>query len=545
MQESSHWRNLQSVVAAIVAALLGAGMLIGAGERVRGLLVASSMVVGGSLLVAMPPGVVLGFLLAKTHALGRRWAAWLLVALAFLPLYLHAAAWQAALGQLGWWTQGTAGSGPVDPLLSGVAGVAWVHGLAAAPWVALITAAALMAVDRSQEEAALLDAAPLTVLARLTLRHVTAGAGVAALWVAVTVAAEMTVTDLLRVRTFAEEIYTQAASGLFDRGSDTPSTLAPLGLASGVLLLATGAAMAIRAVGGWLVAGEGDGGQRRWRLPGSAALMTLLLWLPMVLLVAVPIANLAFQAGVTVERTDEGWLRGWSAWRLASAVTSAPWQHRRDLWLTAQLGVAVATTATIIGGAVAWRLRGARRTPWLAASLLALCLVIPGPLLGVLTIRLLNHPWDSPLAWLTWLYDHTLLAPWLVQTIRAAPIATLVLWPAWSSISPATLAAARSDGASRLNVIARVAAPLRWRSLATAWLAALAVSIAELPATLLVLPPGPSTLTVRVFSLLHYGVDGRVAGIGLCLFGFFLAVACLAACVSPRNGTRTSTSGSG
>ena len=70
------------------------------------------------------------------------------------------------------------------------------------------------------------------------------------------------------------------------------------------------------------------------------------------------------------------------------------------------------------------------RRPWLRLAVLSLCLTIPGPLLGVVTIRLLNRPPDSPFACLAWLYDSN-FAPWLVQTLRALPLATLILWPRW------------------------------------------------------------------------------------------------------------------
>ncbi|MEM6331017.1 MAG: hypothetical protein AAF790_12300, partial [Planctomycetota bacterium] len=585
---------------ALAAVVCVALLIAGAGPRVRGLLGATGWAVAGSLALAVPLGGWLGVCIAKTRAPGRRVAVWLLAAQVFLPLYVHAAAWKAAFGQLGWWTQGTAGAGPVDPLLAGLPGVAWVHGLAAAPWVALITAAALATVDRSQEEAASLDAGPLAVLLRITLRYAGAGAAAAALWCAVLVAGEMTVTDLLRVRTFAEEVYTQAASGLFDRGSGGYSNGSSGGagrlpawpLVCGVAVLTLGGAAAMGIMRGWLLgvggfrfggrggtqtttqAEERPAGTPAWRLPATGFAPAAALWAPMLLLVAAPVANLACQAGVTVERQDDGWRRGWSASRLASEVVTAPWRQRRELAVTAQLGLGVATVATLLGGAVAWWLcrSGASRTPqrrswaqresdppepsrtspprplsspapppplsgsfrprsvapWAALLCLSACMVAPGPLLGVGVIRLLNHPWDSPLAGLTWLYDHTLLAPALAQLVRATPGVVLILWPALDSVPAGLLAAARSDGASRLGALVWVAAPVRWRAIAVAWLAALAVSVAELPATLLTMPPGPSTLTVRVFSLLHYGVDGRVAGICLCMLGGFTALAAAA-----------------
>jgi iron(III) transport system permease protein len=50
----------------------------------------------------------------------------------------------------------------------------------------------------------------------------------------------------------------------------------------------------------------------------------------------------------------------------------------------------------------------------------------------------------------------------------------------------------------------------------------LAVAASDLGATLLVTPPGVSTLAMRVFGLLHAGVDDQVAGI--CLMNVVLCV---------------------
>ena len=58
--------------------------------------------------------------------------------------------------------------------------------------------------------------------------------------------------------------------------------------------------------------------------------------------------------------------------------------------------------------------------------------------------------------------------------------------------------------------------PQRWPAVAAAWLVGFAIAIGELAATVLVLPPQQSTaISVRVFQMLHYGVDDRLAAICL------------------------------
>ena len=120
--------------------------------------------------------------------------------------------------------------------------------------------------------------------------------------------------------------------------------------------------------------------------------------------------------------------RPWKWWRIV------PWEHRREAYWSFMIGSIAALIATFVGILVAWGLR-TRRLPSLPISLLlAIVFSIPGPLLGVWVIRLLNHPQESLLGTLTWCYDHTILAPVIVQVLRSLPLATLVLSSQFESI---------------------------------------------------------------------------------------------------------------
>jgi iron(III) transport system permease protein len=497
---------------AIVAAAL-------AGPRARGLLAASGLLAGGALAIALPVGVVLALLIHKTHGPGRRLATTLLVAMLFIPLHLHAAAWRAGFGALGWFTQWGDPSGPIDPLLDGFAGAVWVHGTAAVPWVALIVGAALRGVDRRLEEQALLFMSPPGVLLRVSLRAAAPAVLVAAGWVLVVAATEMTASDLFQVRTFAEEVYTQHALGLFDPIEEvTPEAqMHALQLAMGLLAILLTAVAVLWGAGDLIASASSSRSQDAWRWQPGAARFAVsgLLCLLLVLIAAVPMGSLIEKAGGRAVREGDTWRREWSPVKAVSETALAPVRHRREFWQSLKLGVGVATGAVLLGGAIAWQLvpGGMARRAWLV--LLAVCLATPGPLVGLAAIKLLNQPADSLLGFLGWLYDHTLLAPWLVQMVRATPIAALVLWPVWASVPRGVLEAARLDGVRSGWRLGLLAARIRPAGVAAAWLAALAVSFGELSATLLVMPPGVQTVTLQLFNLLHSGVDDRVAAISL------------------------------
>ena len=63
----------------------------------------------------------------------------------------------------------------------------------------------------------------------------------------------------------------------------------------------------------------------------------------------------------------------------------------------------------------------------------------------------------------------------------------------------------------------------------------LAIAVGELAATVLVVPPGPTTISVRIFSLIHYGVDDRVASICLALILGLTALMMLAIRLLPSD----------
>ena len=99
-------------------------------------------------------------------------------------------------------------------------------------------AAGLRSVEAELEEDAVLRMPAWQVLWRVTLRRGAAAIVVAAVWVAMVAAAEISVTDLFQVRTFAEEVYTQAALGAFDFSAAADGTISVLSLWYGVALSA-------------------------------------------------------------------------------------------------------------------------------------------------------------------------------------------------------------------------------------------------------------------------------------------------------------------
>jgi iron(III) transport system permease protein len=478
-------------------------------------------------------GTLLAWLLWRTDLPGRKLGLGLLGVMIFVPLYLQAGAWQAGFGDQGWFTL----AANTSACLSGWRGAIWIHSMAALPWVVGIVGIGFRLIEPELEELALLDGSATQVFFKVSLRGALPAVGLAVLWVAVITAGEMTVTDLFSIRTYAEEVYTQAAA----TGSELDVT--PPSVMLGIIITA------LLVIGGWALC-FGLSPRRRplsllrywifqlkqWRLLYLMAVGLLLL-----LLVGVPLGSLVYKAGVVVTQTDAGRIRSFSMVKCFQMICSAPENFRRELGWSILIGVLSATAAVLTAIPLAWMARkkssGATNGRGFTFNLqfsiynmqfaifillIAVLLSLPGPILGIAVIRLLNRP-QMPV--LVWLYDHSILAPWLAVYLRSLPIATLVMWHALQTVPDELLENAMVDGAGPMTRLWRIALPMRTSAAAVAWLAALAISLGDLAASILVVPPGVTTLSIRIFGLLHYGVEDQVAGICLAMVLIFAVLA--------------------
>jgi len=511
-------RLVNSVLILAVGASLG-GILASAPSIGRQALENSAILAAGAVALALPLGTLLAVLLARYDIALRRAALAAVAALLFVPLYVQLAAWDAAFGKLGWFS--LAYGSMAEPLLAGLRGAIVVHGLAAAPWVALIVGAGLMQIDPAQEEAALLCGPPRFVLWRVTLPQAAPFLIAAAIWTAAGTTAEMTVTNIYLVNprdwTYTERFYMAYAS------SDVQRAVV------GVLPALEALALVIVAVL-WTIVQITSRRRRvrasrsvtfragRWRTALSAVA-----WSVVIGLLGVPVASLIAKAGFVVRQVEGQRVAGWSALACLQEIAAVPAHFGREIAATLEVATAAALMSLLVGTVLAWQARHSRRWPWIMLAVVALGLAIPGPLIGAGLIQLFNHdlPPQLPVgdgtykSWLLVLYDQTPLAPVVAQAIKAMPLVTMFLAYSFASLSDDVLEAAALDGLPPRMVLWRLALPLRRRALAAALIAALAVAAGDLAWAHLVTPPGLDLLQRRVFGLVHAGVEEQVAAISL------------------------------
>ena len=212
--------------------------------------------------------------------------------------------------------------------------------------------------------------------------------------------------------------------------------------------------------------------------------------------------------------TDTGRVRSWSAVKVVERVAAAPIEFHGQVWLSAKIGVRGRDRGACDRRAA--RLEHAACAPHAlaAASALAVCLTIPGPLLGIAVIRVLNRP--------------------MVRRLHFSPRSTIPISPPGSCKRFARcpghadpVAGARQRAASdarygrdrRRRLVGPTAA-----NRAAATLAGRRRRVARRPGHrrrrtgrhgARHAAARHTAISVRVFQLLHYGVDDRVAAICL------------------------------
>ncbi len=221
---------------------------------------------------------------------------------------------------------------------------------------------------------------------------------------------------------------------------------------------------------------------------------------------AVPLYSLIWRAGRVGGRARLGQPPVWSLSGLAGTLGFALSESWEPIQTSLVLAACAATITAVLAWALAWTGRRSPRWQILLLVILALTLATPGPVAGMAMVLAYR--------WIPAIYDSPLIVV-LAQSMRTLPYALLILWPALRILPPALLESAALDGLGPWNQVWRVALPLSGRALLAAWCVAFVLGFGELPATNLLQPPGVTTITFRIWTLLHTGVESHLAGVAL------------------------------
>lgn len=480
------------------------------GSRIFQLGKTTALLIVGSGLLALPLGIVLSVLLYRTDLPGRMALRGLILLSLFIPMPLLVAGWR--------WT-GLVGRFGAVPELSAMA----LHAIAALPWIVILLGQALCRVERELEEEALLSGPPLRVICRVTLPRCRAALVLCSAWVAIAVFTEVAITNLLQVRTYAEEIYLQFIRP--EPGSVLLSIPAMIGRGMALTLPAF---MALALIGGFALRswsrnfsqGEGPAEPYRFGVGRWKWFWAVLVFLVVGFFLGAPWISLLWKAGQQLPAAT--WAPGLLLERLLQAIQVEGWGLLRHLLVAVTVGGLTALLALLC----CW---AALERAWLRALVLVvaiLCWTLPGPVVGLVLKQSINailDLTDSP--WLaTLLYYGPSPAPVIwAQVIRLFPFAVALLWPLLRSIPRELIEMARVEGATPFREVRWVLWP--WMRTAF-WRTVLiigALSLGEISASKLVSTAGGQTFAEDLFVQMHYSLGPDLAARCLLLLAIVAA----------------------
>jgi iron(III) transport system permease protein len=455
----------------------------------------------------------------------------------FVPLPLLTSAWQAALGSRGWF-------GPTEsgrPWLTGMWAAVWVHAAAGLPWVIWLVGQGLCWVEPEIEDDALLNAGPWTVLRRVTLRRARGTIIAAAAWVALLTAHEITVTDMTQVRTFAEEVYTQFV--LPDPGAGLATDVS---IARAVAVALPGTVLIALAFG-WAV------WRWEWAMPplGSAPAPRLLIRLGSVrwpafvgvvavlgLFLVVPIGSLIWTLGLT------GHPEAWSGATASHYLSAAGRAHVVLIGESLAAAAAAGVLAAVLALVACWLARESWTMRVVLAAVVAIAWAVPGPVAGAglkaAIARLVDIEELLALRGPIWmlLYNGPSLLPVIwADLVRFFPCAVALLWPAVRLVPIELTDTARVDGAGPVAEMRHAIWPLTAPAAGRATVAVAVLALGELSASILVKTPGGATFAHEVFTRMHYGVANHLAALCLLLLAAALLPLLVLALFRRANGS--------
>lgn len=470
-------------------------------------------------VVAALPGVPLGLSLAVLSDRAARVISGILVAAVLLPLEFHAMTWLAWLG-VGTPAGLAARTSGIELLayrilnavpcveqyldreaVAALLAAAFVHGLWGVGLTAVGVAAACRRLPRPLLDASMLDCSSTSqVLRHVVLPTLWPAIGSLLLVVAASALTEIAVVDLVQLRTLADDVY--VAFQLEANPGRATAVACPLFLVSAVLaalLVAVGPRGMTELVSSPVSS----------NLPLRCPLLVRLCIWTFVLACAfvtsvVPYAGVLVRAfarptRASVASGSVGILRQWAGAVMETAEV-----------LTAEFAVSLFTcaTAALVATIISFLLFYSLKRGKVFLLVLAVAVLLaatPGPVLGLAVVR--SAMWIGG-----WFYDSYGPLIWGLA-LRCLPLSLLVAMTWRLRLNEELLEAAALDGASTTRRMIAVCLPLSRSYVAIAFVLALVVALGDVGVSVIVAPPGTPPLTVRVFSLLHYGLDEYVAGI--------------------------------
>jgi ABC-type Fe3+ transport system permease subunit len=436
-----------------------------------------------------------------------RWCSAGVCGMLLIPVYVQATAWSAGFGIQGWLrlSQVDAAKYP----WWGIASVIWIHAVAALPACFLILSHGWHRIRDGTYEQAWIELGPIHVATRILPLRLAPWLAGALLWTFCMTQNDMVVTNLFQVPTLCESVYQQVQFGKLRGG--------PIAVACAIAIFC-GSSLAVVLHRKLRIARMESVARRANWDPvlkpsrSSLWLASILVWGIVFLTVILPWLGMVARIGVESRMIDGQAIRSWNINALISSVGHVMDYRVEIRWSCELVLWTMLMTMAIALALITW-IPFRRASAWVVGAMIFL-LALPGPIVNLSVSWLFNTAMPPSLQFLS---DQTLLGPILALQTRCLPVAYGILWLARHKYEAEHRELLATDAS--LSAWIRGWVWFRYARLAalTSALACSMIAFGDLASYLLVQPPGVTTVAMRMFDLLHYGIRNREAGLALVL----------------------------
>ncbi len=367
-------------------------------------------------------------------------------------------------------------------------GVVVILALAYFPFVTLMTMSGLIVLDKRYEEASRIHHGELITILRITMPLVSPYIISGAIFVFVFSVIDFGVADILRVRVYPVDIFIQY-SALYNEQAAVLLAIPLLVLTSALI------GLQLRVMKGKAFFNLADSRHQHQRYDSRKIRVFAFMFCFIVisLSVGVPIFNL-----IVMSRSFNDF---------TSAALSSVEQITFSFTVAAAGAIAMVMLSFFIAHSM---FKASGRVKLIMEYATQLPFAIPPILLGIALINAWNR------AFTDWIYSSALIVV-LGYVAHLIPFTIRIIYSNLQHINPSWEEAAALCQQSAFRVIGRIILPMVSSGIIVGFFLTFTLALGELGTSLLVMPPGSSSLPIKIYNYLHYGAHASVASLSLLL----------------------------
>jgi len=442
----------------------------------------SLVLASGTTFASLLIGISVSILLVRTDMRAKKIMLPFFILPILIPPHIHAIVWNQVNTFI-----------PFD--IHTLGGAVFILTLALYPFVILLTISGLNSIDKSLEEYSLITHGKWETITHVSIPLVFPHIFSGAVFVFIFSIIDFGVPDILRVNVWPVEIFIQFSAFYNDKAALILSF--PLMALTGILVILQKIYMGKRTyiqnftnVSENLCYSLG-----KWQIPAILFCMTIIF-----LSAILPLIILIINAGHPVNYINA--IKGSAEQILFTFVIS---------FLSTLIIVAFGFSVSYL----IERMKNPLKYVFDAGSFLLLS--VPAITMGITLIKIWNRPETDII------YSSSVIII-LGHMARFLPFSVIPISSGIKQLNPRMEEAALMAGGKWLKMMNKIVIPLSIPSMTAAFFMVFILCFGEMGTTLLIIPPGKETISIKIYNLMHYGAYETVNALSLILIGIIFGV---------------------